>query len=624
MSATIAAAIAHLEHEEDEHQPPPMPQESGVEAPRNKPSHRLTDNYYKLERDEWVPRIINDPKLPGLILEGGQKLSLKYTRQRDQVVTWLLFDTGARISEVCGLMLGDWAVLGTHTKARAFSKGSFGQRVKTISFYDDTVVLLKRYFDEERIRFDPNGYQLDDYLLLAKRKQVDLQTIPLFLSTQGTQLTPKAYREHYWNPACAAAGIEADVHQARHWHVTLEVRDIYETAKSKEEIERRLRGLIEYMKWRSEETLAAYQHYFDEKANADTRDNFHRRMHEAVQQYLQERQSGRRKKSGAPMHQDKATEPSSQTELSLLDEPDLAFLTVWPGRCDMSLKGTRYTWGDLAGHIASEVLQAPKTGGDPNGDWPLVHERIAGYIRRNLLGTPWADHVALIAAVLTARRRDVQTVALVVQALHGRFRALFPALELKTIFDWKPDLHLPGYLKGAIVPGDSQYTRQSFLNKYLSATRQVQNWFDALPLTEQEIYRRFVLPVVNPLAIEGLDKKKEVTRQQQEARKLETAAIVPNFAQLRAEAHFRYNRLARLRQVYQQVLKQVLPDRSNLHWTSLTRREILPRNGCIFASGIDAALSVSIGSSILRACEVKQKTSKRLIQMNATASCLSL
>ncbi len=215
MSATIAAALAHLDHEEDKQSPPRMPDQSGVEAPRKKPSHRLTDNYYKLERDEWTPHIIDDPKLPGLILEGGQKLSLKYTRQRDEVVTWLLFDTGARVSEVCGLMLGDWAALGAHTKARAFSKGSFGQRVKTISFYDDTVVLLKRYFDEERIRFDPNGYRLEDYLVRAMRKQIDLQTIPLFLSTQGTQLTPKAYREHYWNLACDAEGIEADVHQTR-------------------------------------------------------------------------------------------------------------------------------------------------------------------------------------------------------------------------------------------------------------------------------------------------------------------------------------------------------------------------------------------------------------------------
>lgn len=306
--------------------PPHMPEQSGVEAPRTRPRHRLTDSYYKLEHEEWLPQIIDDPKLPGLILEGGQLLPLKYIRQRDEVVTWLLFDTGARVSEVTGLMLGDWTALGTHTKARAFNKGSYGRRIKTLSFHEDTVILLRRYFDNERIRFDPNGYTLEDYLLQAKHKQMDLQTIPLFLTTQRTQLTPKDYREHYWNLACQAAGIEVDVHQSRHWHVTREVRDIYETAKSKEEIERRLRGLIEYMKWKSEETLTAYQHYFDEQRNADTRDAFHQRMHREIQEYLEERKTGHRKKPGARKRLTQETEIIQRQVLQIPDEPDLAFL----------------------------------------------------------------------------------------------------------------------------------------------------------------------------------------------------------------------------------------------------------------------------------------------------------
>src|SRR5205823_6170843 len=251
---------------------PRMPDESGVEEPLKRPAHRLSDNYYKLEHEEWVPHIIADPAFPGLILQGGKQLSLKQTRKRDEVVTWLLFETGARVSEVTGLMLGDWTAHGTHTRARAFNKGSFGRRTKVLSFHEDTVVLLKRYFDEERIHFDTRGYSLDIYLELAARKQIDLQTVPLFLTTQATQLTPKDYREHYWNPACHAVGIEADVHQARHWLVTRSVRDIYETVKSKEEIERRLLGLVEYMKWKSEETLSVYQHYFDEQSDAELRD----------------------------------------------------------------------------------------------------------------------------------------------------------------------------------------------------------------------------------------------------------------------------------------------------------------------------------------------------------------
>lgn len=324
MSATIAAALAHLEQEEQQQTPPRMPDESGVEAPRPKPAHRLTDSYYKLEHDEWQPQIVDDPHLPGYILRGGRKLPLKYTRLRDEVVTWLLFETGARVSEVTGLMLADWTALGTRTKAKAFSKGSAGRRIKTISFAEDTVILLRRYFDEERTRFDPYGYSLETYLLLAKQQQIDLSTTPLFLSSQGTQLTPKAYREQYWNPACQAAGIEADVHQARHWHVTREVRDIYETSKNATEVERRLRSLVEYMKWKSAETLAAYQHYFDALRDADTRDAWQQRIHAEVQNYLDERRRGKPEKQAQRQPTDVSVAVSPVRQFD--GEPDLAFL----------------------------------------------------------------------------------------------------------------------------------------------------------------------------------------------------------------------------------------------------------------------------------------------------------
>jgi integrase len=321
VSATVAAIETRLEQEDGA---PRMPDQSGVASPRQRPKHRLSDNYFKLERDEWVPQILDDPQLPALILGGGKHLSLKYTRLRDEVVTWLLFETGARVSEVVELMLSDWAALGTNTKVKTFNKGSFGRRTKTLSFADDTVILLKRYFDEERICFDPQGYDLDTYLDLAARKQIDLSTIPLFLTTQGTQLTPKEYREHYWNLACQAAHIEADVHQSRHWHVTQEVRYIYETSKDQAEVERRLQGLVKYMKWQSEETLAVYQHYFDQKRDDDTRDQFHKGMHQQVQRYLEERTSGKRRRPVPRKKEQTLSTPLEQVQS--VDEPDLAFL----------------------------------------------------------------------------------------------------------------------------------------------------------------------------------------------------------------------------------------------------------------------------------------------------------
>ncbi len=328
ISATVAAVTARFGQEEGT---PRMPDLSGVESSQKKPAHRLTDNYFRLQHEEWTPQILDDAKLPALILEGGKHLPFKHTRQRDEVVTWLLFETGGRISEVVGLTLGDWASQGTHTKARTFNKGSLGRRTKTLSFHEDTVVLLRRYFDEERIHFDLHGHSLDLYLELAARKQIDLSTIPLFLTAQGTQLTPKTYREHYWNPACAKAGITADVHQARHWLVTRSVRDIYETSTSKGEIERRLQGLVEYMKWKSEETLVAYQHYFDEQLHADTRDAFHQRMHEEIQQYQQERKQGKRQKLATRIHKQEQTLPARPALDQINDEPDLAFLYALAG-----------------------------------------------------------------------------------------------------------------------------------------------------------------------------------------------------------------------------------------------------------------------------------------------------
>jgi hypothetical protein len=218
------------------------------------------------------------------------------------------------------------------------------------------------------------------------------------------------------------------------------------------------------------------------------------------------------------------------------------------------------TWESLADKIAPEVLRAPKTG----GEWPAVHERIIRYLLAQVVDQPWGNHAALMAAVLAARRQDVRTVEFAVRSLHVGFSRLFPALGLETVEDWHADRHLPRYLKAEVVPTDSQYTRFQFLRKYTSATTHVWNWFAALPADQQHRYRRFVLPLANPLLVEGIISKKAIESRQQQQRKRETEAVVPHFAELRAEAHFRYNKLARLRTAYRQAVAQVLPDRSNL------------------------------------------------------------
>jgi hypothetical protein len=224
-----------------------------------------------------------------------------------------------------------------------------------------------------------------------------------------------------------------------------------------------------------------------------------------------------------------------------------------------------YTWKDLEGRVAPEVFRTPRTCGDLTGEWQEVHSRSIGYVLRNALGTPWADCLTLIAAVLTAQRRDVSTVTNVVQILHARFSFLFPLFELDSVRQWRVEQHLIPYVQGAVSSQDSLTTRTVFFKTYMSATNLVASWHGFLPEDVREVYQPFLLPVINPLFSEMLSKQEQQwLEQQREQRKRETEAIVPQFTELRAEAQFRFNRMHRLWQAYQQAVLQVLPDHSNL------------------------------------------------------------
>ncbi|HXJ94088.1 MAG TPA: tyrosine-type recombinase/integrase [Terriglobia bacterium] len=232
----------------------------------------LKDSYFKLVGETWVPQVIDDPQFPGRIQAGGRKVGWQL---REQCVVRILFESGGRISELVGLTLGDWAARGLLQETQAFSKGSHGKRMKFLRFSAETAKLLRRYFDIERRRLDSNHYRLEEYLQAARVKPVNLYAAPLFLSHQGSPLRPKTFRDLYWNPACQAAGIRADVHEARHWYVTQIIRTIYQTTRSEADINRRLRELIEYMGWRSGwETLGAYQHFSTRNATPRFKTSF--------------------------------------------------------------------------------------------------------------------------------------------------------------------------------------------------------------------------------------------------------------------------------------------------------------------------------------------------------------
>ncbi len=309
VDVTAGAVQDILDDLDQQDEYPHMPAISGVAKPRAR--WRLTDSYFCLKGDQWIPAVIDDPTFPRRVLAGGQRTGWHL---REQIVTRVLFDSGGRISEVVGLTLGDWDARGRSVTATAFSKGSHGRRVKVLRFAADTAKLLAHYFDGERRTHDPAHRTIADYLRLRDAGRVGLYDVPLFLSAQGTALTAKNYRDNYWRPACRAAGIDGDVHQARHWFVTMYMREVYETVDKDGEVARAKGDLIAYMGWRSgEATLAAYEHHFQAARAAQVQDRVHARMRQA----LRERPVG-------PMRA--ATRPSPAPPSSGTADAELAFL----------------------------------------------------------------------------------------------------------------------------------------------------------------------------------------------------------------------------------------------------------------------------------------------------------
>jgi integrase len=219
---------------------PKMPPRSGMTLPENKRG-RVPDTYFCVVSGDWRPRIIDDPNLPRLLLAA-------FERPRDRLVTRILFESGARVSEVLGLTLGDWRSRGQRERALTTDKGSRGERVKEIWWSSTTSRALRNYINNDRRRHDPKGQRLNDLPNSA----------PLFVTDNGEPYTYKAFY-YNWKKACDKVDLRVTPHQARHWFVTMSLHRFESLPGDKRESARQ--ALIAYMGWRNPETIKAYDHH---------------------------------------------------------------------------------------------------------------------------------------------------------------------------------------------------------------------------------------------------------------------------------------------------------------------------------------------------------------------------
>ncbi|MCY9698126.1 tyrosine-type recombinase/integrase [Paenibacillus alginolyticus] len=245
---------------------PRMPKAAGTEEPLS--FRKQTDSYFKIINEEWVPEIIGDWDLPYRIYQAGDTDGW---RLRDEVITRFMFETGARISEILELSVGDYRKRSDIHEFAATNKGSFKRRIKFIRISPETLKLLIKYVNSERRQSANTQVKFND---LPDRES-------LFLSTRGTPYTYSAFYSN-WTKITKHAGIKLNPHKARHWFVTSMLRSIYEQSETAGQIEDKKKQLIEYMKWREPDTLTVYEHYYDEEKFRD--------LHEKLQESYMKRE----------------------------------------------------------------------------------------------------------------------------------------------------------------------------------------------------------------------------------------------------------------------------------------------------------------------------------------------
>ena len=256
------------------------------------------------------PVVIADRDLPYQVYQIGTKIEWNL---RETVIAKLLFETGARISEIVELTIGDYRERQDKLEAKVIDKGSRKVRRKWIRFSDDTLILLKRYVNTERKEIDPLGLTFD---------QIP-DTAPIFLTQRNTPLTRKTWYVH-WNKAMKQAGLSLNPHKARHWFVTNRMRIIKETAQNEGELAKKMAELVVYMAWRSgEEMLGVYEHFFTVEEAAKSLDVFHENMKIQEQEYIEGRRSKRKK---TKEQQVETIEVPSSVINDIKEDPDIADL----------------------------------------------------------------------------------------------------------------------------------------------------------------------------------------------------------------------------------------------------------------------------------------------------------
>ncbi|MDD9311561.1 site-specific integrase [Cytobacillus firmus] len=185
-----------------------------------------------------------------------------------------------------------------------------------------------------------------------------------------------------------------------------------------------------------------------------------------------------------------------------------------------------------------------------------MEERYLKYYINNVVDKPWNNHLFLIMLVYVEKNSDVRTILEVIKVLNPRLRDLFDYFRLTEMSDLNTETHMYQYFKGSILEEHSDSNRFEFLRRYRATSYATKKWVAIQISKGQKFYfEQFIFPMPS-YDSKDFSFAKAANEQAKNTRKSETDAIVPLLPQIRAEGHFRWNQITRLRQAYLKACEQ--------------------------------------------------------------------
>ncbi len=215
-------------------------------------------------------------------------------------------------------------------------------------------------------------------------------------------------------------------------------------------------------------------------------------------------------------------------------------------------------WQQFQGTIDPLLLTAPKI------NWDQVERRFMNYITVKTAGRPWCNHLALFLGVATCYAKlDRQSIKARLHSMHCRLDTIFTSYQLTDFSEWDPVEHLTRYMND-LEGTDSLETRCEFMRSYTAVVRTLAVYLQAIPIEMRIPYQQWALPALPAGVRAQIAHDQDVRDLQAQRRKADSDAVSPFFAQMRGEAHLRWNALARLRQQYREVVAQVVAGKATL------------------------------------------------------------